>query len=300
LRHTVADMRFELPSDVGFSLAAAANFGFGPHTGRPYTQESDMRLAFVTDDLRHHAGVYLHQDDSGTIQATADTEVTSEAIEAQVRRILSLDHPGRAWLEVGRRDPVIGALQEDHPGLRPVLFHSPYEAAAWSILSCRRHRSQAVAVRRKLAATLGRTFVIGGEEDAAFPTPEALLAADELPGVDATRADRLRAVARAALDGALDPEGLRAMEPNQALRHLQQLPGVGPTYATLILLRATGATDIVTLNEPRLPSYLARFYGLKSGSAAPAEITRIAQNWRPYRTWAAVLIRVAGDRLGRP
>jgi hypothetical protein len=26
----------------------------------------------------------------------------------------------------------------------------------------------------------------------------------------------------------------------------------------------------------------------------------IADNWRPFRTWAVVLIRVAGDRAGLP
>ncbi len=29
-----------------------------------------------------------------------------------------------------------------------------------------------------------------------------------------------------------------------------------------------------------------------------AELATIAESWRPFRTWAAVLLRVAGDRDG--
>ena len=38
---------------------------------------------------------------------------------------LSLDIDGQGFLEIGRRDPVIGKLQADYRNLRPVLFHSP-------------------------------------------------------------------------------------------------------------------------------------------------------------------------------
>ena len=87
------------------------------------------------------------------------------------------------------------------------------------------------------------------------------------------------------------------MAPDAALADLQRLPGIGPTYSTLILLRATGATDILTLGEPRLPDYVRHFYGLPA-APGPQEMERVAEGWRPFRTWAAVLIRVAGDRAG--
>jgi DNA-3-methyladenine glycosylase II len=291
-------MKFTIQPDTYFSLAAAADFGFGPRTGRPVPAANGMELAFVTDDLRHHAGVLLTQDSSGEITATIDTDADPEAVLAQVRRVLSLDHPGAGWSQVGARDPVIGGLQREHAGLRPVLFHSPYEAAAWSIISARRHRGQAVVIRDRISAELGRTFTIGGAQVHAFPLPRRLLEADAIQSVAPVRVKWLHTVARAALDGALDPGRLAAMEPESALEHLKRLPGIGPAYATLILLRATGVADALTFNEPRLPGYVAHFYGTGPGPASPAVIERLSQAWRPYRTWAAVLIRVAGDRLG--
>ncbi len=83
------------------------------------------------------------------------------------------------------------------------------------------------------------------------------------------------------------------------MEHLLKLPGIGPTYGTLILLRGTGSVDAMTGVEPRLPTYLAHFYGL-GGEATPAQIEDIMDGWRPFRTWSSVLTRVSGDSLGLP
>jgi DNA-3-methyladenine glycosylase II len=85
----------------------------------------------------------------------------------------------------------------------------------------------------------------------------------------------------------------------QAMEHLLKLPGIGPTYGTLILLRGTGSVDAMTGVEPRLPTYLAHFYGL-GDEATPGQIAMIMEGWRPFRTWSSVLTRVSGDRLGLP
>jgi DNA-3-methyladenine glycosylase II len=284
--------------DGPFSLAAAAGFGFGPSTGRPTPAGGEMRLAFVTDDMRHHATVHLVQRADGAIRVVVGSGADHEAVLRQVCRILSLDHSAGPWVAAGERDPVLGALQREHDWLRPVLFHSPYEAAAWSIISARRYRAQAVAVRTRICAELGAMPTVAGQELPAFPLPERLLTAEALPGMAANRVAWLRVVAQAALDGQLAAPRLAAMAPDEALTDLQKLPGIGPTYATLILLRSTGVADALTSTEPRLPGYVAHFYGTGPEPASREEIERIAEGWRPCRTWASVLLRAAGDRLG--
>jgi len=254
-----------------------------------------MSLAFVADDLQHHAAAVAAQDSSGLVHAQLFGDADAGLLEAQLRRILSLDHSGRDWAEIGARDVVIGQLQRELPGLRPVLFHSPYEAAAWSILSQRRHRAQATAVRKRLSAAHGRVFQLPGGDLESFPLPEELLRVDSFPSLEPLRIERLHAVARAALDGQLNPARLLAMSPEAALADLRRIPGIGPTYADLILLRSTGATDMLTLAEPHLPTYVAHFYGLPHPATA-GELEGIADAWRPFRTWTSVLIRVAGDR----
>lgn len=285
--------------DGPFSLAAAASFGFGPNTGRPTWSGAEMKLAFVTDDFQSHAYVELNQLADGTVVGTIDSDADPDAVTAQVARVLSLDGSGTAWTEVGKSDPVLGTMQRDFPGVRPVNFHSPYEAAAWSIISARRQRSQGTVVRNRIAQALGRVYGDGANQLFAFPTPERLLELKEVQSLEEVKVQRLHAVARAALDGQLTASYLLGMSTEDAMASLQRLPGVGPMYATLILLRSTGTQDSVTGVEPRLPSYLGELYGL-GRTATTDDIARIMEGWRPFRTWSAVLTRVVGERLGIP
>jgi len=289
--------QFTLTPDGPFSLDAATHFGFGPNTGRPTYADARMKLAFVTDDFRNHALVSINQLPNGDLTGTIESEADRDLVLGQVRRILSLNASGTEWIAVGEDDPVLGAMQREHPGLRPVSFHSPYEAAAWSIISARRQRAQGAVVRNRIAQQLGRVYGEGTSSLFAFPTPERLLELKYVQGLEAVKVERLHAVARAALDGQLDADLLLGMPTEKAMEHLLRLPGIGPTYGTLILLRGTGSVDAMTGVEPRLPTYLAHFYRL-GAEATPAQITTIMDGWRPFRTWSSVLTRVSGDRLG--
>jgi DNA-3-methyladenine glycosylase II len=288
--------QFEIPISGPFSLRAAAGFGFAAQIGAP-AFDGAMRLAFVTDDLHHQVAVVLRQDEQaavlhGEVQSE-DAGFDVDAVRTQVARILSLDHDGVAWIAVGERDPVIGRLQTAHPGVRPVLFHSPYEAAAWSIISARRASAQAAKVRDALARQFGASFGdVAGVPMVAFPLPERLLACDEFPGLQPERIARLHGIAEAALAGRLDPEHLRAQAPEAALADLQTLKGIGPFYAQLVYVRASGVADALSDESHALRS-VARFYRL-DGPPDPATFAELAEPWRPYRTWAMVLLRVAG------
>ncbi len=290
---------FVLEPDVPFSLSAAASFGFGPNMARPKPEGDLMRIAFVLDGYAEHAGIVLRQGAGGSIEAEVDGTRKLAAAERQVRRILSLDHAGKGWVAIGAREPVIGRLQHDHPGLRPVLFHSPYEAAAWSVISHRRGRLQAASLRTRLATEYGRTFELAGETVAAFPLPEKLVDLRSFAGFEPQRVERLRGVARAALDGKLDASRLAKLPIEVARAEIGTLSGFGPFYSDLVLVRATGLTDVLPRDEPRILGYAGHFYGL-GRPATSAQLAEIAERWAPYRTWAVVLIRVAGDRAGLP
>jgi len=101
---------------------------------------------------------------------------------------------------------------------------------------------------------------------------------------------QLRSVAIAALEGRLDASRLRALPPEQALAELRQLPGIGDFSAELILLRGAAAPDELPRHEPRLARAVALAYNLP-GPPSAQELQHISGNWRPYRTWATVLLR---------
>jgi DNA-3-methyladenine glycosylase II len=80
------------------------------------------------------------------------------------------------------------------------------------------------------------------------------------------------------------------------MTELQAIKGIGPFYSALIVIRGTGFTDVLPVNEPRLLTLTASLYNLPDPPSEP-EFRALSEPWRPYRTWAAVLIRAATPRL---
>jgi DNA-3-methyladenine glycosylase II len=279
-----------------FSLAEAATFGFGQRADG--TWDGVMRLAFCLDSYTAQVGVEVRQDDAGVVRGTiigpAGADV--DAVRGQVARVLSLDHDGEEFTRIGERDPVIGRLQQIAPGLRPPLFYSPYEAAAWSVLSARRPARQMMAVRLRLSKEYGAVFDLAGQHVAAFPTPEALLRVETFPGIPADKLGRLHGVAAAAIAGQLDSTHLLALGPDAAAAELQQLKGIGPFYSALIVIRGTGFADVLPVAEPKALALAGRLYEM-AGPVSADKLAELAEPWKPLRTWAVVLIRAAGPRL---
>jgi DNA-3-methyladenine glycosylase II len=278
-----------------FSLAESATFGFAQRDEASF--DGVMRLAFGLDGYDQHVGVELRQDDGAAVHGVVHGDRPDLAIvRRQVERVLSLDFDGEEFLAVGERDPVIGRLQAAAPGLRPPLFYSPYEAAAWSVLSARRPAAQMRQVRDRLGQAHGAVFDLAGQQLAAFPVPEALLSVESFPGLPPDKIDRLHGVARAALDGQLDPARLLELGPERATADLQAIKGIGPFYSELIVIRATGFADVLPASETKALDLAGRLYGL-GGPATPEQLRQLAEPWRPFRTWAAVLIRAVTPRL---
>jgi DNA-3-methyladenine glycosylase II len=278
-----------------FSLYEQGVFGFGQNLDT--TWDGVMRLAFCLDGYRTQVGVEVRQDGE-LLHCTMTGDADPAAVRRQVARVLSADHEGHGFAEVGERDPVIGALQRLRPGLRPPQFSSPYEAAAWSVLSARRPARQMAAVREALSRAHGTVFTLAGRDCPALPTPAQLLRVTEFPGIPELKLSRLHEVARAALDGKLDIDRLTAMDPDDAMRDVQALPGIGPFYSALVVIRACGLTDVLPTQEPKALDLVRQLYRLPH-TPTPAELTAMAEPWRPYRTWATVLVRAAGARLLR-
>jgi len=273
----------ELEVDVlgPWSLATSRAFweGFGPAALSGQNDDEALGTVFrvEADWSRAEARVTQHGS-TAQIQVTGPGDLGAAA--QQVARFLSLDVDARAWPNVGERDPIIAAAQTQLPGLRPCGFHCPYEAAAWAVLSQRVRIIQAARMRDDLIARHG--------EGGAFPAPKSLRTLDlDLPG---RKTEYLHAVADAALDGRLDGTALRARDPDDAVRSVQQIKGLGPFAAELVVLRGANAPDVLPRHERRLDAEIVERYGPNR------TLTEVAEAWRPYRTWAAVHLRALREQ----
>jgi len=281
--------RFEVRPRGPYALAASIRFleGFAP-AAYEGAVPGHLHLAIVADDGAV-AGVCVREV-SGVVGGEIVGDADISVVRAQVARILSLDVDGSDFPLVGQRDPVIGRLQARYPGLRPVLFYSPYEAAAWALIGQRIRITQAARLKARLAEEVGEAVTVHGERLHAFPGPARLATLDAFPGLTEQKVERLRALGGAAAGGALDAARLRALPHEEALARLKELPGIGDFSAQLILLRGAGEPDYLPTAEPRLGRAVARAYGL-AGPPSATDLTRLAAAWRPYRTWTTLLLR---------
>lgn len=179
-------------------------------------------------------------------------------------------------------------LRRRYPGLRPVQFPTAWEAAAWTIIGRRVRMSQAATIKRRIAERHGRRIEFpGGQALCSFPSPRTVLSLPGIQGLPGRKLEDLHGVAAAALDGRLDAERLLGPPAEEALAELQQIHGIGPFSAELILARGAGHPDLFPSHERRLAAAMATLYGVDDHAAQ----VRIAERWRPYRSWVALLIR---------
>jgi DNA-3-methyladenine glycosylase II len=131
---------------------------------------------------------------------------------------------------------------------------------------------------------------IGGDEVVAFPGPAALASLEAFPGVWASKLERIRWLAAAALEGDLEPAHLRSLSLDGALEHAQSLPGIGPFGATLVLARGAGHPDVPPPTLRRFRQAVASAYDLPE-EPDDAKLTELSDTWRPYRAWVTYLLR---------
>jgi DNA-3-methyladenine glycosylase II len=279
-------VRFEMVPRGPFDLEnQSSRFGGWPKLGDATV------MAFPVEGWNGSAAVLLRQRGNtitADVRGADDTDV--ERAWRQALATVSLDVDGAGFVEIGRRDPVIGRLQAEFGNLRPVLFHSPYESACAFVIGHRISMVQTRRIRQQMAADVGATIEVDGTAFRAFPDPRALLRLESFPSVAPAKIERLHHVARAALEGTLDRARLRSLPEADALAQLRTLPGIGEFFAQGILMRGAGLVDAVT-DDDITPRAIQLLYGLGE-RPDKAAVLRRAEAWRPYRMWAVVLFNV--------
>jgi DNA-3-methyladenine glycosylase II len=273
-----------------FSLDAVRTMSCGFLRGtRTCSNDGRVRVAFPADGSFDVVGAELSATRDGAVLATVTGARDEAQVNAQLARTLGLDHDARAFLRILARDPALAAVAARRPGFRPVVAYSPYVMAGWCVLSQRLAMAQAAAIQVRMSHAFGDVVDVGGEPVASFPRPQSILSHRAFAGVSAEKWTRLQTVARAALDGELEAKTLLASPYEEAHARLMKLRGIGTWSADGILIRGCGTTDALPISEPRLALALRDAYRL-ARVPSDAEVRRIAESWRPFRTWVSVLL----------
>jgi len=180
-------------------------------------------------------------------------------------------------------DPVLGAIiaalgDGAHGADRPATDH--YGALVRAIVG----QQLSTKAARSIYARLAERF--GGRA----PTPQEILADDpeELraaAGLSRGKVSYLRSLAEHVISGELELARLDELGDEEVVAELVAVKGLGVWTAQMFLMFQLGRPDVLPVGDLGIRRAVERAYGLAELPDA-AELTRIAEPWRPHRTLA--------------
>jgi DNA-3-methyladenine glycosylase II len=122
------------------------------------------------------------------------------------------------------------------------------------------------------------------------PTPQEILADDpeELraaAGLSHAKVGFLRSLAEHVISGELELERLNELQDDQVTAELVAVKGLGTWSAHMFLMFQLERPDVLPVGDLGIRRAIEHAYGLDA-LPQPADIERIAEPWRPYRTLA--------------
>jgi DNA-3-methyladenine glycosylase II len=126
------------------------------------------------------------------------------------------------------------------------------------------------------------------------PTPSEILADDPdevraAAGLSRAKVGFLRSLAEHVLEGSLELERLDKLPDDQVTAELVAVRGLGPWTADMFLMFQLGRPDVLPVGDLGIRRSIKDRYRLKE-LPDTAEMERIAEPWRPYRTLACMYL----------
>ncbi|HJR44452.1 MAG TPA: DNA-3-methyladenine glycosylase [Actinomycetota bacterium] len=206
---------------------------------------------------------------------------THSHVVERCRAMFDLDADPVAISDALTTTPELAAVVRAVPGRRVVGSLDGFEMVIRALLGQQVSVAGARTVLGRLVARFGDPVRGGPGLTRAFPEP-ARLAEESLeevrvPGI---RRQAIRAVSRAVADGSLDLSP--TSDRNEVRERLTSIPGIGPWTAAYVSMRALRDPDV----------FMATDLGVRKGAerlglpASARDLSRVAESWRPWRSYA--------------
>jgi DNA-3-methyladenine glycosylase II len=126
------------------------------------------------------------------------------------------------------------------------------------------------------------------------PTPQEIIDddPDELrlaAGLSRAKTASLRSLAEHIVSGELDLERLHELPDEDVVAQLDAVKGIGRWTADIFLMFHLHRPDVLPVGDLGIRRAVERAYGLPDLPSA-ADLVRLAEPWRPYRTHACLLL----------
>jgi len=211
----------------------------------------------------------------------------------RVREIFDLDAPVADIADVLGADRKLGDLLRARPGIRVPGAWDGFELTVRAILGQQVSVKAATTMSGRIANRYGEavsipdSIAVSSDElelDRLFPTPRKLARArfNDI-GLVRSRAETIRRVAQAVCNGSLVFDN--AQDPDEFRRSLMTIKGIGDWTAQYVAMRALKYPDAF----PASDLGLLKAIGV-SGNTGAKELHVHAEAWRPWRSYAAMLL----------
>jgi AraC family transcriptional regulator of adaptative response / DNA-3-methyladenine glycosylase II len=218
-------------------------------------------------------------------------------VAQRVRSMFDVDAPIDDITDVLGRDQRLHTWLRAYPGLRVPGAWDGWELAVRAIVGQQVSVKAAITLAGRIVDRYGDSLVLDNAADMPrrlFPTPARLARARlETLGIVSSRAAAIRQVARAVLDGRIRFDATQPIE--EFRMALTDLPGIGDWTAAYIAMRALKDPDAFPSTDLGL---LRAFEDDAGRRMRSRELERRAENWRPWRAYAALLTWNSGNGGG--
>ncbi len=209
------------------------------------------------------------------------------SVVQRVRRMFDLDAEPQQIATALSRDRRLAPLLQMNPGLRLVGAWDGFELAVRAILGQQVSVAAARTMASRIVERYGTAAAAPGRSalTAQFPGPDRLVEAplEEL-GITRARAQSIRAIAQALLDGRVDFSQHRGLGDFAA--RWRALPGVGAWTAQYIAMRTLCHPDAF----PDGDLILRQAMGSQDAPVSAKELRRVAESWAPWRAYAGMYL----------
>jgi 3-methyladenine DNA glycosylase/8-oxoguanine DNA glycosylase len=222
----------------------------------------------------------VRQLDTVTLEVVASRPC--EAALPLLRRMLGLDVDLSQALQLAAADSRLGPVVQRFTGLRPPRFASLFETLGMTVP----FQQVSLEAGQRFVNRLVERFGRSRRALWLFPEPEAIANASledlRAAGLSTAKAATLRHVASLIVAGTLSEAEIERLPSREALRLLDDLPGIGPWTAGVILLRGFGRLDVFPHGDVGARRTLSHLLG-RTSPIGDADETDVLEQLGPYR-----------------
>ena len=219
---------------------------------------------------------------------SVNTNALFETVQT-AREVFDLDAPVAEIAAVLARDESLRKIQRKFKGVRVPGAWDGFELTIRAILGQQISVKAATTLAGRIAARYGEKLQLTGDCDEAelnriFPPAERLVRArfNNL-GVLQSRVDTIRRVAAAVVSGDLHFDV--AQDPEEFCMTLKSIRGIGDWTAQYVAMRTLKNPDAFPGSDLGLIKAIEQ-----PNRVTPKELLTRAENWRPWRAYAAMLL----------